>query len=89
MPRAATAIKKSVTIEPDVLRALSAARKINLSATVNDALRLTVALDRQRAAVAEYERQQGEIAEEELAPFLAVAIRGRARSVARRARAAS
>jgi hypothetical protein len=78
-----------VTIDPDVLRDLSAARRTNLSATVNDALRLTVALDRQRAAVAQYEREHGEIRDEELAPFLELALRAQARAAVKGARAAS
>ena len=44
-------LKKSVTIDPDVLDALVPERRANLSATVNDGLQILAALDAQGAIV--------------------------------------
>lgn len=69
------AVKKSVTIDPEVLDALSSERKKNLSATVNASLLYTAALDGQRQMVAEWEREDGPFTDEQLAPYLELAIR--------------
>jgi len=76
------AVKKSVTIEPDVLAALSVERRQNLSATVNVGLRYMAALDDQRRMVAEWEAEDGAFTPEELAPYLEAAIRAQAQHLA-------
>jgi hypothetical protein len=76
-------IKKSVTIEPDVLAALSPERLANLSATVNDGLRYMAALDEQRQMVAEWEAEGGPFTPEDLAPYLEAGIRAQALHMAR------
>lgn len=81
MPRGAPAIKKSVAIEPDLLRRLSAVRKRNFSRTVNESLRLRAALDQQAALVADYESKHGAISDEELRPYLEAVIRAQATAV--------
>ena len=70
------AVKKSVTIDRELLDRLGTERTRNLSATVNDSLRLLVALDAQQALVDEWEAENGPFAEEELRPFLETAMRG-------------
>ena len=80
---ARAAIKKSVTIDPEVLESLSAERRTNLSAAVNAGLRYMAALDDQRRIVAEWELEDGTFTPEELAPYLEVAIRAQAEHAAR------
>jgi hypothetical protein len=69
------AVKKSVTIDRDVLDRLAAERTRNFSATVNESLRLLAALDAQQALVEEWEVENGPFSEEELRPFLETAMR--------------
>jgi hypothetical protein len=68
------AIKKSVTIDPDLLNRLGPERLRNLSATVNESLRLLAALDAQQALVEEWEAEHGQFSEEDLRPFLEAAM---------------
>jgi hypothetical protein len=68
-------VKKSVTIEPEVLERLNADRLDNLSAAVNESLRLLAALDSQQALVDTWEAEHGPFTDEELRPYLEVAIR--------------
>lgn len=68
-------LKKSVTIDPDILDALIPARRANLSAAVNDGLHLLAALDAQEAIVAAWEKEHGEFTDEDLRPFLEAASR--------------
>jgi hypothetical protein len=70
MADASAAVKKSVTIDPAVLERLSRQRRANLSATVNESLRLLAALDAQRSLVEEWEAEHGAFSEEELRPYL-------------------
>src|SRR5262245_6877794 len=53
------AVKKSVTIDRDVLDRLATERTRNFSATVNEGLRLLAALDAQQALVDEWEAEHG------------------------------
>jgi hypothetical protein len=69
------AVKKSVTIDREVLDRLGAERTRNFSATVNESLRLLAALDAQQALVDEWEGENGPFSEEELRPFLETALR--------------
>ena len=69
------AVKKSVTIDRDVLDRLATERTRNFSATVNESLRLLAALDAQQALVDEWEAEHGQFSEEELRPFLETAMR--------------
>jgi hypothetical protein len=85
-------VKKSVTIEPEVIERLSSDRLDNLSATVNDGLRLLAVLDAQQALVDAWEVEHGPFTEEELRPYLEAAIRAQADNtlrLMRRARQAS
>ncbi len=77
------ALKKSVTIDPEVIKALLPERKQNLSATVNQSLELLAAIDAQQALVDEWERKHGRFTEAELRPFLEAAIRAQVKSVMR------
>jgi hypothetical protein len=70
-----SAVKKSVTIDRDVLERLGTERMRNLSATVNESLRLLAALDVQQALVEEWEAENGPFSEDELRPFLETAMR--------------
>ena len=74
MARRDAAIKKSVTVDPDLLERLGPERTRNFSATVNESLRLLAALDSQQALVDEWEAEHGPFHEEELRPFLETAI---------------
>jgi hypothetical protein len=76
-------LKKSVTIDPDVLEALIPERKANLSATVNDGLQLLAALDAQRELVQAWETEHGEFTDDELKPFLEAAMRAQVENVMR------
>jgi hypothetical protein len=78
-----SALKKSVTIDPDVIEALAPDRRANLSATVNDGLQLLAALDAQEALVEEWEREHGQFTDEELQPFLEAAIRAQVSNLTR------
>jgi hypothetical protein len=69
------AVKKSVTIEPEVIDRLDPDRLDNLSATVNEGLRLLAALDAQQALVESWEAEHGTFTEEELRPYLEAAVR--------------
>jgi len=70
-----TAVKKSVTIDREVLDRLATERTRNFSATVNESLRLLAALDAQQALVDEWEAENGPFSEEEFRPFLETAMR--------------
>lgn len=69
------AVKKSVTIDRELLDRLGVERTRNLSSTVNESLRLLAALDAQQALVDEWEAEHGPFSEEELRPFLETAMR--------------
>ncbi|HKX03551.1 MAG TPA: hypothetical protein VJX71_13730 [Methylomirabilota bacterium] len=69
------AVKKSVTIDRELLDRLGVERTRNLSATVNESLRLLAALDAQQALVDEWEADHGQFSEEDLRPFLETAMR--------------
>ena len=69
------AVKKSVTIDREVLDRLGAERTRNFSATVNESLRLLAALDAQQELVDEWETENGPFSEEEMRPFLETAMR--------------
>lgn len=77
------AVKKSVTIDRDLLDRLGAERTRNLSATVNESLRLLAALDAQQALVDEWEAANGPFSEEELRPFLETAMRAQIENTVR------
>jgi len=71
MTESAHAVKKSVTIDADVLSSLAPERTENLSATVNESLRLVAALDKERRLVESWEAEQGHpFTEEELRPYV-------------------
>jgi hypothetical protein len=74
MPGREAAVKKSVTIDPDLLERLGPDRRDNFSATVNESLRLLAALDAQQALVDEWEAEHGPFDEEEMRPFLEAAL---------------
>ncbi len=69
------AVKKSVTIDQELLDRLGSERTRNLSATVNESLRMLAALDAQQGLVDEWEAEHGPFSEEELRPFLEAAMR--------------
>jgi hypothetical protein len=75
MPHGAPAVKKSVTIDPDVLDSLSPERRANLSATVNESLRWIAARDAQLSLVEALEAEYGPVTEQEMRPFLDIATR--------------
>ncbi|HKF76069.1 MAG TPA: hypothetical protein VKF59_07995 [Candidatus Dormibacteraeota bacterium] len=77
------AVKKSVTIDRDVLDRLGAERTRNFSATVNESLRLLAALDAQQALVDEWEAENGPFAQDELRPFLETAMRAQVENTMR------
>ncbi len=68
-------VKKSVTIEPAVLDRLTKQRRANLSATVNQSLRLLAALDAQQSLVEEWEAEHGAFTDDELRPFLETVLK--------------
>ncbi len=70
-----TAVKKSVTVDRELLDRLGPERTRNFSATVNEGLRLLAALDAQQALVDEWEAENGPFDEEDLRPFLETAVR--------------
>ena len=77
------AVKKSVTIDRELLDRLGVERTRNLSATVNESLRLLAALDAQQALVDEWEADHGPFSEEELRPFLETAMRAQIENTVR------
>lgn len=77
------AVKKSVTIDRDLLDRLGAERTRNFSATVNESLRLLAALDAQQALADEWESENGAFSEEELRPFLETAMRAQIENTVR------
>lgn len=83
-----SAVKKSVTIEPEVLERLNADRLDNLSATVNESLRLLAALDSQQALVDAWEAEHRPFTDEELRPYLEAAIQAQVDSTLRALRRA-
>jgi hypothetical protein len=82
------ALKKSVTIDQDVIDALPPERTRNLSATVNEGLQIVAALDAQQALVDEWEQKHGRFTDEELEPFLAAALEAQVNNVMRAIRRA-
>ena len=73
-------IKKSVSIDVDILDSLGPDRTLNLSATVNESLRLVAALDRQRSLVEAWEREQGRaFTDDELMPYTELILGAEAR----------
>ncbi len=70
-----TAVKKSVTVDRELLARLGPERTRNFSATVNESLRLLTALDAQQDLVDEWEAENGPFNEDELRPFLETAMR--------------
>lgn len=68
------AVKKSVTVDPELLDRLGPERTRNFSATVNESLRMLAALDAQQALVDEWEAEHGRFDESELRPFLQAAM---------------
>lgn len=76
-------VKKSVTIDPEVLERLGPERMRNFSATVNESLRLLATLDAQQALVEEWEAEHGPFDEEELRPFLEAAMRAQVQNTMR------
>jgi len=77
------AVKKSVTIDRELLDRLGVERTRNLSATVNESLRLLAALDAQQALVDEWEADHGPFSEGELRPFLETAMRAQIENMMR------
>ena len=77
------AVKKSVTVDRELLDRLGPERTRNFSATVNESLRLLTALDAQRELVDEWEADHGPFDEEELRPFLETAMRAQIESTMR------
>ena len=74
-------LKRSVTVDSEVLDELSTERRANLSATVNAGLHLLAALDAQQEAVDIFEAQHGEVGLDELRPYLDAVIRAQAASL--------
>jgi hypothetical protein len=77
------AVKKSVTIDPELLDRLGPERTRNFSATVNESLRLLAALDAQQALVEDWKAENGPFDEEELRPFLETAMRAQIENTVR------
>ena len=78
------AVKKSVTIDSDVLSSLAPERTENLSATVNESLRLVAALDKERRLVESWEAEQGRpFTDEELRPYIELILTAEVRNAAR------
>lgn len=77
------AVKRSVTIDPDVMDSLIPDRRVNLSATVNQGLQLLAALDAQQAVVEDWEQEHGQFTEDELRPYLETAMRAQVENVLR------
>jgi hypothetical protein len=90
MTQSPPAVKKSVTIDADVLASLAPSRKANLSATVNESLRLVAGLDRERRLVEEWEAERGRpFADDELRPYLELIVATELRNRARLAQEAA
>ena len=84
MTQAVRAVKKSVTIDADVLAALAPGRTENLSATVNESLRLVAALDKERHLVEAWEAEQGHpFTEDELRPYVELILMAEVRNARR------
>ncbi|MGH7722119.1 MAG: hypothetical protein ACRENL_04695 [Candidatus Dormibacteria bacterium] len=84
------AVKKSVTIDADVLASLAADRTANLSATVNESLKLVAGLDRERRLVEAWEAERGRpFTENELRPYVDVILAAELRNRVRVAREAA
>src|SRR5258708_17033901 len=84
MAQSAHTIKKSVTIDADVLSALDPERTENLSATVNESLRLIAALDKERRLVESWEAEQGRpFTDEELRPYVELILTAEVRNALR------
>ena len=77
-------LKRSVSVDADVLKELSAERRSNLSAAVSEGLHLLAALDAQQEAVDLFEAEHESIDANELKPYLMAVIRAQAASVALR-----
>lgn len=80
----ANAVKKSVTIDAEVLSALAPERTQNLSATVNESLKLVAALDKERRLVESWEAEQGRpFTDEELRPYVELILMAEVRNASR------
>jgi hypothetical protein len=80
----ARTLKKSVTIDADVLSGLDPERTENLSATVNESLRLLAALDKERRLVESWEAEQGRpFSEDELRPYVELILGAEVRNAVR------
>jgi hypothetical protein len=78
------AVKKSVTIDSEVLASLAPERTENLSATVNESLRLVAALDKDRRLVESWEAEQGRpFTDEELRPYIELILTAEVRNAVR------
>jgi hypothetical protein len=75
-----TAVKKSVTIDRELFDRLGPERTRNLSATVNEGLRLLAALDAQQDLVGEWEAENCQFDEADLRSFLETAMRAQIES---------
>lgn len=71
-------LKRSVTVDAEVLERLRPERRSNLSAAVNEGLQLLAALDGQQEAIDLFEAERGEIAPDELEPYLEAVVRAQA-----------
>jgi post-segregation antitoxin (ccd killing protein) len=69
------AVKKSVTVDRELLDRLGPERTRNFSATVNEGLHLLAALDAQQELVDEWETENDQFVEADLRPFLETAMR--------------
>ena len=88
MAQSAHAVKKSVTIDADVLSSLAPERTENLSATVNESLRLVAALDKERRLVESWEAEQGRpFTDDELRPYVELILMAEVRNAVRAGRA--
>jgi hypothetical protein len=90
VPRGGHAVKKSVTIDADVLSSLAPERMENLSATVNESLKLVAALDKERRLVEAWEAEQGHpFTDDELRPYVELILTAEIRNAVRAAQEAS
>jgi hypothetical protein len=84
MEQTGPAVKKSVTIDSDVLSSLAPERTKNLSATVNESLRLVAALDKERHLVETWEAEQGRpFTDDELQPYVELILMAEVRNAHR------
>jgi len=72
-------LRKSVTVDRELLDRLGPERTRNLSATVNQSLRLLAPLDAQQELIDEWAAEHGPL-DEDLRPFLESAVRAQIES---------